>query len=446
MGADDSVDVVVIGAGAAGLAAAAALVPSRQSVLVLEARDRVGGRIWTRTEPGIPLPIELGAEFVHGEPEATLRLMRRLGVPAVDAQGPHWTLARGRLRERQGTYRTVREALLRSRARLRARDLSFEAYLAGIGARRMPRAARSLALALVEGFDAADPARVSARSVIAEWADGGALEAPQFRPLGGYGALLAPLVSSLEQGDVQLRLNAVVRSIRWQSGEVEVEGTRLGEAFRIRARRALVTLPLGVLQQPDGTAGAVRFEPPLRDKARAIRLLASGPVLKVILRFRDAFWEQAAEGVGREAAFFHAPRAPFPTFWTALPIRVPLLVGWAGGPSAARLAGAGADRIAQAALASLRLLFGRHMRPGLRPESVTVHDWQSDPYARGAYSYLLAGGGNARKVLARPLGRTLYFAGEAADTQGEAATVAGALQTGGAAAGLIAGVTSEGSR
>jgi monoamine oxidase len=431
----DSFETVILGAGAAGLAAASTLATREGSVLVLEARDRVGGRIWTRTEPDHPWPIELGAEFIHGEPEATFTLMRRFGVPAVDAQGPHWTLARGRLREREGTFRVLRRALLRSRPRLRSRDLSFEAFLDGIGPRQLPREARELARALVEGFDAADPARVSARSVIAEWADGGAVDAPQFRPFGGYGALLAPLVSSLEQGDVRLQFNAVVRAVRWRKGSVEVEGIRLGEAFRVRARRAIVTLPLGVLQQPDGATGAVRFEPPL-GKERALRQLAAGPVLKVILRFREAFWEKAERGACRTGSFFHAPEAPFPTFWSALPVRVPLLVGWAGGPKAARLAGAGTERIVKEALASVRQMFG----PGAgraRPESATVHDWQRDPFARGAYSYVLAGGGNARKVLAQPLEQTLYFAGEAADASGEAGTVAGALLSGGAAADKI---------
>jgi monoamine oxidase len=429
----DSCDTVVVGAGAAGLAAAAALVPSGQSVVVLEARDRAGGRIWTRSGPGHPLPIELGAEFIHGEPDATLRLMRRFGVPAVDAQGPHWTLARGRLREREGTFRVLRQALLRSRARLRVRDQSFEAYLGGIGARQLPREARALARALVEGFDAADPARISARSVVAEWADGGAVDAPQFRPLGGYGALLAPLVSSLEQGDVRLQLNAIVRSIRWREGSVDIEGVRLGEAFRVRARRAIVTLPLGVLQQPDGATGAVRFQPPV-GKERALRQLAAGPVIKLILGFREAFWEGAEKGACREGSFFHAPEAPFPTFWSALPMRVPVLVGWAGGPKAAQLAGAGEDRIVKSALASIRLLFGPRIAGRARPESATLHDWQRDPLARGAYSYVLTGGGTARRVLARPVEDTLFFAGEAADTRGEAGTVAGALQSGEAAA------------
>ena len=427
-------DILVIGAGAAGLAAAAELTAAGGSVLILEARDRIGGRIWTCSEPGFPVPIELGAEFVHGEPDETFALLRRLGVPAVDTQGLHWTCRRGRLSRRDDEFRQVQTALRGNRARLRARDLSFEEFISHIPARRLPREARALAVALVEGFDAADPTQVSARSIVEEWVGDEALDAPQFRPLGGYGALLAPWAASLEQRGTRLQMNSVVRAIRWETGAVEVEGVRLGESFRAQAAQAIITLPLGVLQLPPGAPGAVRFDPPLAGKDKALRQLGSGPVLKAVMRFSDAFWERAARGRCRDATFFHVPDAPFPTLWTALPVRLPLLVAWAGGPRAARLAGTGRDEVLDVALASVRSAFGARLARRMRLESAALHDWQQDPFARGAYSYVRAGGGSARRRLARPLRHTLYFAGEATDFRGEAGTVAGALQSGRAAA------------
>ena len=432
--ASESYDVLVIGAGAAGLAAAAELSAARRSVLVLEARDRIGGRIWTHHEPGLPVPVELGAEFIHGEPRSTLELMRRFGVAAVDSDGPHWTLQRGRLRLRADEFRQVHAALRKGRPRLRARDLTFAEFLARIAPARLTRAARGLALALVEGFDAADPALVSARSIVEEWVEGDALDAPQSRPLGGYGALLAPLARSLERPNVRLQLNAAVRSLQWRKGAAVAEGVQLGEAFRVEARAVIATLPLGVLKLPPGAPGAVRFDPPLPDKEAALRQLASGPVLKAVLRFREPFWESANGGACRDAAFFHAPEAPFPTFWTALPVRVPLLVAWSGGPRAARLAGGGRDAAVKAALASVRAVFGARLAGGAALESAALHDWQRDPYARGAYGYVLANGGGARRALARPIEGTLFFAGEAADVEGEGGTVAGALNSGSAVA------------
>ena len=161
-------------------------------------------------------------------------------------------------------------------------------------------------------------------------------------------------------------------------------------------------------------------------------------MIKAVLRFRTAFWETAERGLYRDVAFFHPREAAFPTFWTALPVRAPVMVAWAAGPKAVRLADASeaADH--------------RSMRcPVLRRSSVTpkafeaelegawVHDWQRDPFARGAYSYVVVGGGKARAQLAEPLMGTLFFAGEAADTEGEAGTVAGALQSGMRAAGEV---------
>ncbi len=335
---------------------------------------------------------------------------------------------------RGDVFGEVHAALRRNRRRLRARDLSFRDFLERIGVSELRQDARALALALVEGFDAADPAKVSARSIVEEWVGGEALDSPQFRPLGGYGALLAPLAASLEQGGAGVQMNSVVRSVRWREGAVEIEGVQLGEAFRAHARRAIVTLPVGVLQLPAGAPGAVAFDPPLVEKEKALRQLGSGPVLKAVLRFSAAFWENASGGTYRDAAFFHAPDAAFPTFWTALPVRVPLLVAWAGGPRAARFAGASRDEVLNVALGSVRSVFGPRLARRARLESAALHDWQQDPFARGAYSYVLVGGSGARRALARPLRHTLFFAGEAADVGGESGTVAGALQSGRAAA------------
>jgi monoamine oxidase len=153
-------------------------------------------------------------------------------------------------------------------------------------------------------------------------------------------------------------------------------------------------------------------------------------VIKVVLRFRSAFWEEIARGRYCDAAFFHSYRAPFPTFWTALPVRVPVLVGWAGGPKAARLSGKSPPAIVRAALSSLGLIFGEATQPEKSLVGAQVHDWQRDPYSRSAYSFVRVGGSQARRDLAAPMEQTLYFAGEATDYEGEAATVAGALHSG----------------
>jgi len=200
-------DVIVVGAGAAGLAAADALARAGRSVLVLEARSRIGGRCWTRRMPGLAVPVELGAEFIHGDAESTLSLLARAGVPGVDSTRTQRFVRGHRLVEGNAfieAQRAVEHASI-----LRKEDLSFAQFLKRKSG--LPAVTRTLATMMVQGFDAADPARVSAREIAEEWGSG-ALGSSQMRPQGGYLPLLETLVTS----KFKLRLGKAVREIRWQ--------------------------------------------------------------------------------------------------------------------------------------------------------------------------------------------------------------------------------------
>ena len=317
-----------------------------------------------------------------------------------------------------------------------------------------------MARSMVEGFDAADPAVISAREVMQEWSGPAAADGPTFRPARGYTTMLESLHRALLLSGGDVRLAMPVRTISWRRGHVTVEARALtrpaatltrpaatltrpatdlsrgagevttGERVRIEARRALITLPLGVLQATAGSPGAVLFDPPLTSKRHALDGLASGPVIKLVLQFKRPFWAELDDGRYRNTAFFFAPDALFPTFWTSLPLRTATLVAWCAGPRAERLANATDAEVFAAARASLRSLFGRRGGHAQRIERIAWHDWQADLFARGAYSYVKTNASTARRVLARPVADTLYFAGEACDTSGEAGTVGGALASG----------------
>jgi monoamine oxidase len=376
-------------------------------VLVLEARERVGGRCWTRHLPGLDIPVELGAEFIHGEAKVTHALLKRAGLSAVASVREQRFLDHGRLR-RINAFKEAQRAA--KQAVDLERDVSVAAFLARL---RLPAKTKDFARMMVEGFDAADPRRASMRSIAEEWG-GGELGASQPRPQGGYGALLDWLANTIVASGAQLRLGALVTGVQWRAGAVKVSGTFLGERFTVRAKRAIVTLPLGVLQ-----AGPLRFP----EKRSALRKLASGPVIRVAMRFHRPFWQKRAPGV----AFFHSPQAPFPTCWTPLPLRAPLLTAWAGGPKAARLTGSSTRGLVDAALASIESVFGKGPRALLA--AACAQDWMHDPFSRGGYSYVLVGGMGAREVLAAPLDDTVFFAGEATDSE-EPGTVAAALRSG----------------
>lgn len=433
--AQSDADVIIIGAGAAGLAAAGKLAHARRTALLIEARDRVGGRVWSQHEPGLPVPVELGAEFIHGRGEPTFSLLAKAGAAAVDSagrsRGERWALREGRLEPSEDLFAEIRHALKRM-PELK-QDMSLDAFLERHLRKEVTAEACAFARMLAQGYDAADTKRASARAIVEEWAGGGSVDMPQFRPMGGYGPLLSYLASGLHDSSVSVQLDSPVRTVRWSRGAVKVEGTFLGRPFEARAKRAIVTLPVGVLQQPARVDGAVRFAPALTAKRDALKHLATGPVLKVVLRFRTAFWEKLDRGRYCNVAFFHPRQEAFPTFWTALPVRAPLLVAWAGGPKAQALAGASKAKIIEHALTSLTALFHDRKKIERELEGAWVHDWQRDPYARGAYSYETVNGDKAREQLAKPLLNTLFFAGEATGSE-EVATVAGALESGGRAA------------
>ena len=342
--------------------------------------------------PGLGIPVELGAEFIHGEAAATYALLHRAHIPAVMANREQRSVSSGRLVKINSfveAQRSVRGAQLDE-------DVSFEEFLSR---RRLPGKTKTFARMMVEGFDAADPERVSARSIIEEWASLGA----QPRPKGGYGALLDWLTGVVLRKGARLRLESPVYDLRWRKGSVQANG----RGFQARARRAIITLPLPLIR--------------LKEKRAALRKLATGPVIRVALAFDEQFWRRRS----KDAAFFHSPKAAFPTFWTPLPMRAPLLTCWAGGPKAARLTGKPSSHLIDAALGSVSSVFGR--LPPLM--GAYVQDWHADRWSRGGYSYVLVGGEGAREELARPIADTLFFAGEATDAE-EAGTVAGALRSG----------------
>jgi monoamine oxidase len=389
-------DVIVVGAGAAGLSAAAQLSRAGRSVLLLEARDRIGGRMWTRHEPELPVPIELGAEFIHGAAPLTHALLAAAGSAVVRAGDSHWTAIGGRLERRDALFPQVIAAMRRTDV-LAKRDLSFARFLESYV--KLPRTAKQFARTMAEGFDAVDTTRASARALVAEWTGDIVGAAPAGRPARGYGDLLSALLAQLPAARCLLRTSSTVRSITWSAGMVTVAGEFGGVPFKARAAGAIITLPLGVLQQAPGAAGAVRFLPALQTKSAALRLLASGSIVKMTLRFRSAFWEQLHGGRYLGAGFFHAPGVVLPTFWTMGPVSAPLLVAWVGGPAARKLARGSHRALVRAAIQGLQGLFGHEVDVAAELQGCYYHDWEHDPFSRGVTGALHSGIRAANQLL-----------------------------------------------
>jgi monoamine oxidase len=432
-----SADVLIIGAGVAGLAAACDMSAAGLSVCVIEARERIGGRIYTRRDEQTSLPVELGAEFIHGRPPEIFKLAQAARLLVCDATERHWYMRDGVLRKADEFWSQLEE-IMDGMKKSKGRDQSFQEFLKAFGNGEGQREAKEVAAMYVEGFHAAHTeiigvAGLNKENEAADEIDGDRM----FRILDGYDRVALWLHDEAQSLGATFHLRTIVQEVRWRRDCVELmaaseDGTRM-----FTAPCAVVTLPLGVLQAGEGETGAVRFEPPLPDKERTVRSLAVGHVARITLCFRERFWDKlrlrTKEGDEdlSQLGFIHKPDAAIPAWWTHLPVHTPVLVGWAGGPVADRLPSGDSQLLLDHALSSLQSIFRipRHQIEALLEESYT-HDWQSDPFSRGAYSYVPTGALDAQTQLALPVEETLFFAGEATNTEGHSATVHGAIATG----------------
>ena len=414
-------DTVVIGAGLSGLAATERLVAAGAAVTLLEARARLGGRVWTERRPG-GVAVELGPEWI-GNDGPVHDLLALTGARLAEAGGRQ-------LRRRGDGWVDLsdlddaRRRLVRRANETAGPDRPLMAALAECCAEPEAAESRDHLLRYVEGFHAADPARLSTRW-LAEAEANQPADASEIRAPDGVGRVVDELSSRLE-GRCDLRLGTVARGVRWRPGSVQIE-TAAGDTFR--ATSAVISIPLPLFDPAADEVAAVRFAPRLHPKLDAARLLETGQVVKLVLGFRDPFWLEIGPLDGM--LFLHDYEQPIPTWWAPAEPSVPMLTGWAGGPYAARLAAVKGDELLDLAVGSLAHALGVSPRGvAARLEFHHFHDWRSDPFARGAYTYVTVGGAEAHRELAEPVAGTLYFAGEATCGGGFNATMDGALRSG----------------
>ena len=426
-------DFVVIGAGIAGLGAARRLAEASRSVALLEARERVGGRIYTVPAVDEGLPVELGAEFIHGRPPELIELVKEAGLTWYEVAGEFrcFSKVNDALRPRpcddRGTAFAVLEAaeedpLLQVGPTGHRADFSFCEFLEQ---RRIPHKAAAAAINYVEGFNAADAGRISMLSLARQQAAEDAIAGDHaFRIAEGYGRLPEYLLQSFLDRGGEYFPSTQARRVEWRPGTVEIEassGDSPSSQQSFRAKAAILTLPLGVLQARELTFAPV----PVRIFQAADRL-TMGPAARVVYEFQERFWREIPD-LGK-VRFIFADGAMPPTWWTTNPRQSGLFTGWVGGSKAA---GVSVSELTGMGLATLAGILGRS-QDDLRSHLLrsNSHDWQRDPHSRGAYSYVSKGGMGASEDLAQPVEKTLFFAGEHTDTSGHWGTVHGALRSG----------------
>jgi monoamine oxidase len=432
--------VVVIGAGAAGLTCAAELARAGIAVTILEGRNRIGGRIFTQHLPNFSAPIELGAEFIHGKAPQILKPMEKAGQEIIESTGDDWCNEDGRLCACEFFEKV--EKLLEKMKDQSSPDRSFSKFLEQMPREKGNEQIRRRAQEYVSGFNAADPDKISVRSLVKD------LERAEeicgdhtLRLRGGYPALLSWLQSECTRNNVEIRMEHAVKHVDYRN-RVVISGNHFEEKFQIEADVVVVTVPIPLLSP--GSAASITFAPELpASKLDALGGTAFGPVIRVILVFKEPFWKGIKGKDGRSLSklrflFSHDPY--FPTWWTQEPIDAPMLVAWAAGPRAEKFRGWTKQQITDQALSSLAaiLCISQADVEGMFQEAF-LHDWQADPFSLGAYSYLCVGAADAPGELARPIGNKVFFAGEATDGTGDHGTVHGAIASGERAAREVLG-------
>jgi len=403
-------DVVVIGAGASGLACARVLGELGADVVVVEARNRLGGRIHTTRAIGDE-PIEMGALVVHGERATTIDVVSEAGLTLGP---PNWGSPGPTVLSVDGDVRPGRDldaswwGLEHDVADLRGPDVPLDRFLRDAG---WPDDRRLAADELFAQIWCADPQLLSAEGVSRvedAWTSGWTNQ----RLLEGYDRVVEHMAHGL-----RVEASTPVRTVTWHRGHVRITATD-GRSFDAGA--AVVSVPPTVV-----AAGSLEFDPPLdAAKAEAARAIPLGGVIRVVAELRN---EAPSIGsliaMGREGGF-----------WT---VNENLVSVWIGGPSSARLSGSDPVEI---------LLRARAAFPWLERErigDVVFADWLADPFTLGGYSYPRAGALDAPAAWAKPVDQTLFFCGEATCGDVHPATVHGAIESGRRAGAEVAAVLAD---
>ena len=400
-------DIIIIGAGAAGLYAATLLGRQGKKVTMLEARDRTGGRIHTLRDPAFQLPVEAGAEFVHGDLQLTLKLLKEAGIEYYETDGKLYRSNNGQL-EKQGDFIEDEKDLVKKLKSLE-QDISVKTFLEKYFSDAEHEDLRKSLTSFVEGYDAANAGDTSCFALLQELLGE---SNRQYRVKGGYGQLVTWLENECRKFGCDIHLSTIVNNITWRAGEVVVT-TAGNKTFT--APKAIVTVPVSILQ-----SAHINITPMPPAVHESIQSLGNTGVIKFILQFNEAFWKKNLGFVFSDEIV--------PTWWTQLPEQNGMITGWLAGPASVQHKNETDTQLLEKAIASLAKIFSMEVETvNSMLNYAHVLNWTNDPFTLGAYAYEKVGAQYAKHILNTPLANTLFLAGEAYHEGPERGTVEAAL-------------------
>jgi monoamine oxidase len=407
-------DVIVVGAGIAGLSAALALRKKSKTVMIIEGRDRTGGRIFSSMDGNFSKKVETGAEFIHGKAPLLNKLLRAAAIPQAKTESHAWEIEKGKLRPTEIVSPDIE--MLNDALHKLTHDMTMSEFLNKNFPGPEYAAMRENVKYMIQGFDAADVAKISALSLRDEWSDDESFSGK--RPMEGYSQLIDSLTASVKEAGADLLLNSPVKEVRWKSGHAEVF-SRLGQ---FTAQKILITVPAAVLRN-----GGIKFIPALIEHQHAFDQIETGGVIKFLFEFNDSLWEKPGSGFRymKNLGFVFSD-APVPTWWTQLPSPFPLLTGWLSGPITAKPRDE--SELLSEATQSLSYIFDCPVETiNANLVATRVVNWVEDKFSLGAYAYKTPQTASALKTISQPVSDTIYFAGEAFANGKEMGTVEAAL-------------------
>ncbi len=412
-------DVIIIGAGAAGLSAAQKILKKNKSLLILEARDRAGGRMMTQLDSLTGDPIELGAEFIHGSPDEILGKVKTSDIEIQKSNPVHFVF-RDRL-QKDARFQGVMERGLNQICKDPQPDQTVDEALKNLEIEQRDRV-----LNFVANFHAADLKKMGTRELAQTEEESGEETHTVQRLKGGYAQLVYKLASP--QVCAALRFNRVVEKIIWQKNKVLIH-TSMGKTKKVyQCKKVLITLPIGVLK-----ANPKLISPAVKTLNTGLKSIHMGTALRMVIQFESPFWKKALK---TENGFIHdLASSAFPVWW----VRNSSATAWVGGVRAEQLAILKGEELFDLALKDFARLFGRDLNLKDDVLNYHFHNWLSDPFSKGSYSYLGTGGLEAQTVIGMPVENTLFFAGEGITQKPSRGTVQAAIETGEKAAQQILG-------